>query len=1065
VTSISGSLPVVVTGTTTPNITVQASSTSQSGVVQLNDTTTSNSTSQALTAAQGKNLQDQINALSVTTNLTFAGTINASTGNMVSVTTAGAAVGFSVGNPLPAAAAGNAEYFVIVTIPGTMTPPGGTAQLCHQGDWWLSELNVWQFLDIGYNAPYASTTTPGIVQLATDAEVLVGTNTTNAVVPSSLQNKLSNSVSTVSATTIASSTAAKTAYDAGIQGQTDAAAAQTDATQALADAAAAQTDATQALADAAAAQATADAAIPDATFTALGELLVGTGNATYVPLDVGSGGQVLSVNATCPTGLEWITPSGGSSPATPTVAGTVLGLTNNTNANVALGCCSFIVLGAGLNNTAIGFCSQIGLTTGSSNTSLGAYALKANQVANNNTAVGTSALCTSTSGQGNTAIGTSAMLSLGSGNCNVAVGNNALRAMNGSGCNTAIGANALCQTTSGGCNFAGGQNALTANTSGAENTATGYTSLGANAGGSGNTGVGARSLAILASGGDNTAIGRCAANTQTAGSSNVAIGSGIQLPLTTGSCQLVIGFGTTCWLTGCSTGAIRPGFGILDCTGSGGTVGQVLASDGGNAVCWQSVGTVTCIDTSSAFTGGPFTTTGTLGLATTTVTAGAYVYPASITVDACGRITAATAGANAAPVTRLNFAAKGDILAGSGSNAFSALTLGTDGQILYACAACPQGICWGSSTSSNASPTVGGIVFGCTTSVGTNVSLGYDSLTAIGAGLGNTVVGYGSLCSNIIGNNNTVVGCGSARAMTGSGLVAVGQNALPVTTSQNIAIGNCAGLAVTTATGNILIGDCAMCRSNTGNNIAIGNLTLCGLQTCNGGNVAIGNLAGCALAAGQANVFIGNRAGLAQLNGFSNVAIGGDSSYLGNGGTRNVVIGHTSGIRMAGLENVVIGAVSASNYSTSCYSILIGTFAANSLSANANSNVIIGHSAYCAATGASALNVVIGHQAGLFQSLGSQNVLIGPVTSLPVANGSCQLAIGFGNNNWLTGCSTKAIKPGAGIVDCANSCGTAGQVLMSNGANAVCWGGGVSGTFTFGTCTVTICNGLITSVA
>jgi hypothetical protein len=62
-------------------------------------------------------------------------------------------------------------------------------------------------------------------------------------------------------------------------------------------------------------------------------------------------------------------------------------------------------------------------------------------------------------------------------------------------------------------------------------------------------------------------------------------------------------------------------------------------------------------------------------------------------------------------------------------------------------------------------------------------------------------------------------------------------------------------------------------------------------------------------------------------------------------------------------------------------------------------------------------------------------------------NGSCQLAIGFSaTDNWLTGNSTKAIKPGAGIIDCAGSCGTAGQVLLSNGSNAICWGaaGGAS---------------------
>jgi hypothetical protein len=132
---------------------------------------------------------------------------------MSTVSAAGSLKGFTVGSPLPSPAVGNTEYFTIVTVPGTMTPPGGSAQLCHQGDWWLSDGTTWNFLDIGYNASYASTTTPGIIQLATDAEVQSGLSTDLAVVPSSLQSKISDSVTTTSSTTIASSTAAKAAYD------------------------------------------------------------------------------------------------------------------------------------------------------------------------------------------------------------------------------------------------------------------------------------------------------------------------------------------------------------------------------------------------------------------------------------------------------------------------------------------------------------------------------------------------------------------------------------------------------------------------------------------------------------------------------------------------------------------------------------------------------------------------------------------------------------------------------------------------------------------------------------
>lgn len=196
-------------------ISVASSSTSVAGIVQLDDSTTSSSTSLALTANQGRILQEQINAISTASNLTFAGTIDASTGDMLTVTAEGTAAGFVIGDPLPSAASGNEDYFVIVTVAGTMTPPGGSAQVCHQGDWWLSSGTVWEFLDIGYNAPYASDTTPGIVELATNAETQTGSDATRAVTPASLQSKVSDSTSTTSSTTIASSTAVKSAYDIG----------------------------------------------------------------------------------------------------------------------------------------------------------------------------------------------------------------------------------------------------------------------------------------------------------------------------------------------------------------------------------------------------------------------------------------------------------------------------------------------------------------------------------------------------------------------------------------------------------------------------------------------------------------------------------------------------------------------------------------------------------------------------------------------------------------------------------------------------------------------------------
>lgn len=72
-----------------------------------------------------------------------------------------------------------------------------------------------------------------------------------------------------------------------------------------------------------------------------------------------------------------------------------------------------------------------------------------------------------------------------------------------------------------------------------------------------------------------------------------------------------------------------------------------------NALTVTGGGSVTGVNTGTGLTGGPITTSGTISIANTGVTASTYAYPASVTVNAQGQITAISSG-SAGAVTAVN---------------------------------------------------------------------------------------------------------------------------------------------------------------------------------------------------------------------------------------------------------------------------------------------------------------------------------------------------------------------------------------------------------------------------
>lgn len=533
VVSVTVNSPLLLSGSSTaPIISVQQASTALSGVTRLNNTTSSTLTNQALTAAAGKSLQDQINSLAQNANgLILSGTLDTATGLVVTATTAGILGGITAGSPLPSPTPALNDYYLIVTVPnaGTYTPPGSPAITgIVVGDYIICVGGVWTILRVGpITGAYATTTTAGVVELATPAEVIAGTDPNLVVTPfggaSAYVNRNAFTAkgqvlsgtgsSTFSALplgtdgfvlTVDSSCASGLKWAPGGGGSggitslqfnspltsspnpVTAGVAAVDITYAststcgavqLADTAATQAGVSATLAVTAAGAAA--TYFPICDYTALGQLAVGTGANTFNILPVGANGTGLVACSSCPAGVYW-----GSAliPAQPTVLGAVYGLGEpGLGQNFSVGCGTLGLLTTGQGNTAIGLGGLAQVSSGCYNTALGTQALFAEQTGCFNTGVGTGALCAQNGSSQNTALGYGAGNSittglantlvgavvgdnLSSGGCNVLVGVNAGLALTIANNNTIVGANAGCNSTGNTNVFIGCGSALNATT-------------------------------------------------------------------------------------------------------------------------------------------------------------------------------------------------------------------------------------------------------------------------------------------------------------------------------------------------------------------------------------------------------------------------------------------------------------------------------------------------------------------------------------------------------------------------------------------------------------------------
>lgn len=968
VTSVTGILPIVVNGSVTEPIvqvesatssslgvvrvgdnidvstgiiSVKSASTSDAGVVRLNDTLTSFSLTEALTANQGRVLSEEIASLASVSNLILAGTINASTGLISAVTNAGSSSGFTLGSPLPTPSLSINNYYVVVSVAGSYSPPsGGGPYNAVVGDYFICDGSAWVYLAVGYTPPAATETNAGVVELATAVETEAGADGTRAVTP------LGAGATYIKKTTLAGKgqliSATGTATPINVLPGLD--------NQYLTACAACPSGLTW--------SAPASEYLPCAIITGKGVIVTGTAPNVAAALPLGTSGQYLAVNTACSTGLEWVTNTDIGCSFITNKGTIIVGCSPNFPAPLAVGgngCIltanSACTLGvAWAPNTAIPCATITGkgaIVTGSASSTPSALPVGAD-----GSLLTANSLCsTGLSWIPNPYIPCSTLTTKGS--ILTATSSSSPAALPPGVDGYYLRVNSACPC---GLEWDTGAPA-----SGA------VTSITAGDGLTGGTITTSGTIAIAPTG---ISQGTYYYASFTVGTDGRITAASSNFPVTCITAGDGLCGGTiTCMGTIC-----MPSFpGVQGCW----VFPTIYADDRGRITSISSGSAVTCVCTGVGLTGGPISTTGTISLQNIG-TGGTYTNP-TIQLDDYGRVVSASSGSSGGvtcvdtgtgltggPITGTGTIALSNTGVTAGTYSFGWLTQ-TTADNLWSMDVNAQG--------QVTSMTPRGCLFVRTNEVngglGGVVELGQDSGGSSVGGLRNVSVGYQAACNMQGGTNlnadNVTIGAYAGGAI-GSGYIsacatiAIGTSAAACATDpiQSTIVGTAAG-----AYGpdySTLIGACAgqQLLSSSCEVVAVGGLALnnllCSTRTTAVGTCALFTLAGGAFCGGTAlgfgaginssgnyNTHIGFCAGYnAQATAGPNIAIGNQAGW-GEAG-RSISIGCSSGVS-GGTCNISIGELAGLNaFSTSCNNIFIGRAATGVKSGEYTDNTLIGFS-------------------------------------------------------------------------------------------------------------------------